>query len=1180
MPRPVGSTTAIADSPTSPVGSPIARPSSFAGDECVLANGSVASGTATAEHACAPRPMTTSRALPFLFATAALAAALAAQCPPGAPMPLDLGIDSTLPDVGAAATRRSLAKDALAARDYKTARQHLHAALEFHPSAVPLLADLALACADDADLAAIAVDRLVRGAHDAQGKLQLEAPVRKALAALPGGDAQLKAAQERHTLRLAAMAELARFVDKHKAAAKGNAARAVLVHWASALLLELGEGAPRALAAQAPAVAKVQEGLAADQELVYQGLAKLLTKKAPPPANGGAATGTDAAAAAATAAVVDEQRIRAARLLVGLRRQAGLKDLKGPPPRDVGRAADDAQKVLDERHTALLASAKIWSIDELEAMGASEREQFTQAHADWSTPGLALTPNARYRIETTCGHGTLLAAAKTVELHHARLVAHFGSDPFLQRQGVVRIVPESSDLEAEGLPFWWAVGFQGGDRTTVRFAWGEVPGLGRTLTHELTHRFDGVLKPFLGAWYGEGHAQWTAGHYAKMADAACVENHLQVWTVAHTYYKGYADRAAFERLLTGKLDDYRHNYFAGYSLYAFLRSYPPGAPRYREALAGYEKNARAGQKDPLAYFVASFCDGKHGRPATLDEFHVDWHEFLRGCYDWADDNKKGHEWIARYGELGKGDPGGLVMDAPTWSWARNRAEPFFGQDHAAAAALLLFEVGDHEAAAAAGVWSTTVDGWRPEVSAVVQQALLRSKANDAAAAFGVCRARRFAGQPTFADTLLAANAPKARALLAALAQHADASRGSGQPKAAATLAAEYGRLASLLAMPPLPAATPAAAPPPAAPRHLGGHGFTESSLTDYEDRRHAGLWYTTPDGDLHVGREKPRDATGTLDRAAHQRDAFAHSVAWLAPGEYVLRGRVHFTTSYASGDLVFGLVRRDRSVRLHFSSGDFRYAIGKTEQNQGKGRIHFRIGGQWERDGRLPVGSQGHHVEVPPEQAWFDYELRIRGPRVVVFVNGSELLRYGVPDGTPIEGQVGIAMGMGAVRWQLPTVQRLDGDALPVGLDLQRPTTAPLAELLHLPVRGVPAAADGTLVLWLPKVAEGSPADGLDRALPAAAKLLRTPHEFPQAWLLAVPKTLPAAERTEALAAIAELRPGPMLVVEHDVGAPFDGDEPWVLFVDDHGVLRAAAPTSGDGLHSLVRGWSRMFRSR
>jgi hypothetical protein len=98
------------------------------------------------------------------------------------------------------------------------------------------------------------------------------------------------------------------------------------------------------------------------------------------------------------------------------------------------------------------------------------------------------------------------------------------------------------------------------------------------------------------------------------------------------------------------------------------------------------------------------------------------------------------------------------MDAPTWSWARNRAEPFFGQDHAAAAALLLLQVGDHEAAAAAGAWSTTVDGWRPEVGAVVQQALLRSKANDAAAAFAAIRARRFAGDATTGDALLAASA--------------------------------------------------------------------------------------------------------------------------------------------------------------------------------------------------------------------------------------------------------------------------------------------------------------------------------------------------------------------------------------------------------------------------------------
>jgi ABC-type nitrate/sulfonate/bicarbonate transport system substrate-binding protein len=72
-------------------------------------------------------------------------------------------------------------------------------------------------------------------------------------------------------------------------------------------------------------------------------------------------------------------------------------------------------------------------------------------------------------------------------------------------------------------------------------------------------------------------------------------------------------------LLKGEIEEYRDNYFAGYTLYAFLRSYPPGAPRYRSALATYEKNARAGSKDPVGYFASSFADGKDGRPKTFDE---------------------------------------------------------------------------------------------------------------------------------------------------------------------------------------------------------------------------------------------------------------------------------------------------------------------------------------------------------------------------------------------------------------------------------------------------------------------------------------------------------------------------------------------------------------------------------
>ena len=41
--------------------------------------------------------------------------------------------------------------------------------------------------------------------------------------------------------------------------------------------------------------------------------------------------------------------------------------------------------------------------------------------------------------------------------------------------------------------------------------------------------------------------------------------------------------------------------------------------------------------------------------------------------------------------------------------------------------------------------------------------------------------------------------------------------------------------------------------PPSVPTHLGGHGWTESSLTKFDQRRVRGLWYATPGGDLHVG---------------------------------------------------------------------------------------------------------------------------------------------------------------------------------------------------------------------------------------------------------------------------------------------------------------------------------------
>lgn len=1105
----------------------------------------------------------------LLSLVAALLPRLQAQCPPGASMPLDLSIETGAPTAGPAHTRWQAGKDALVAGDHATARGHLQAALEFHPSSAPILFDLMLASRDDADLLALHVDRFARAAANAQGRFTIDSAQKKAIGAVPGLDALLEPTKALLQQRAAAVAELARFVDRNKPSGARNAARAILVRWAAEAILVAGHGSPGMLTAVAAGVDKTQRAFLADHDLVLQALARIVRQKP--------STADPAAAATPGANQQLERTVRAARILTGLAHQAKFKDLKGPPPPDVEALGDEAQGVLDGLE-ASRRKGKVWTIAELEQMSPEAANAFTLAHASWRAPGVASSPTGRYRIETTCGHTTLLDAARTIEQHHARLAAHFGSDPFAQRPGTVRIVPEHADLESDGSPYWWAGGFQAGDVTTLRFAWSDIASLGRGLTHELTHRFDGVLRPFLGAWYGEGHAEWTAGHYEKIADTAMLDDWLDVYVVANAYYKGYGGGEKFGKLLAGTIDDYRDNYGAGYSLYAFLRSYPPGAPRYREALATFERTARAGQKDPVGFFTRTFCDGKQGRPATLEEFIADWNTFLRGCYEWNDDKQEGNEWVGKYRRERAVDPRRPILDPPTRSWARERAEPWFGQDHAAAATLLLSEVGDVEATIAAGTWSLCVDGWRLETSRVLLAALGASKNGDAAAAFAALARRRFPSLEAKLTPL--AGCPKpVLALIDAFAARSTALDAAGAHRAAEALAAARDDLALLCGVTPPPApdaATPAAPPPP---HHLGDHGFTESDLTDDQELRHKGLWYATEEGDLHVGRERPREGTGTLDREAHARHAFVHTVAWQRPGEYVLRGRVHFTTSFVSGCIVFGHVRADRDLRLHFSTGDYRYAIGKSERREEAGRLELDLRGLWERDGKLPETHLPRSLDIGDRQ-WFDYAIHVNGARVLVEIDGEAAIRYAMHDGAPIEGCVGFAMDTGAIRVQQPTVQRKDrgAPAAGVGIDLARPTAGSLEDVLLLPVRGVPSARDGTFVMWLPRVDanDASLAMNLLRVAPILAATRAVAHEHPQAWVIAVPRGLPAAERAQAVEAVGKDTP----LVEHADGTLFVGNQPWVLFVDGQGILRAASSLDSAQFETKVKRWSRLFRGR
>lgn len=1087
---------------------------------------------------------------------------LLGQAPPGHSVPHAADGRDTAPTAGAAATRWQVARDALQAGKPDEAIPHLLAALEYHPAAPALLFDLATATAADADATALWRERFVRALSDGQGRSKLEAAWRKALPA-----DELKALQKLCELRAQAAAELAKAAEAKKPDPKGPPGNAIVARQLVEAALAVMDQAAGLQRAQAAALQRAIDQHPVDHERVFAALRRVMaagqeTKNAP-------TTGP-----ATDPAVRRAQALAAARIAAGLSRQAGFKDLQGPPPPPLGPLAEEAAAVIAAHHALVRQNARVWSIAELEALDPAARVAFTLAHRGEDNPGVALSTTGRYRIETVCGHDTLLGAARTIELHHTRLVAHFGADPFLQQQGVVRIVPGHDDLESDGAPFWWAGGFQAGHVTTVRFAWSSIPALGRILTHELTHRFDGVLRAFAPSWYGEGHAQWTGGHYALMTDPTCVEDWLDRRPMLTALNKGYADRTNFEKLLRGQIDEYRDNYDVGYSLYAFLRGYPPTAPRYREALARWEGNLRAGAKDPVLYFTSVFADGKNGRPRDLDGLLADWQTFLRGIAATFDDRAKPPAWTQQYGDRGPSESEPPVLDEPTLSWERSHHEPFFGQVHAGNAAELLQQAGEPAAAVAAWLWSFSVDGWQRRGAEALPTLLQGLGRADAASALSALAATRWPDLPRVPP--LATPLPKTRALLAALQAEVAARDAARQPIAAAALRSDHDRLAAVLGLPAAP--TSAATQPPVAFPRLLRH-YAESKLAGYDERRVANLWFFTDDGDLHVGRDRQPATTGGVERGSPQRDAFAHTTEWIGPGRYVLRGRVHFTTALVDGALILGHRRRDRGLRIQFHAGDWNYANGRTDKGEGFQKLRVSLAGMWERDGNLPDTAQQWTFDLPQDKAWFDYAIHVTGARVVVTILGEAVLQYTVHDGTPIEGPFGVAMGTGAVRVQQPTLQRLDG-TLPLGLDVMRQPGAPLEDLLLQPVTGIPRDDCGTLVLWLPKTEGDTPPDvGLSRALLLLAKMLQEPWDFPQTWVLAVPAGMPQERLAAARAALGEFRKPALPIVEHRVAAPFAAEDPWLLFVDAGGTLRAAAQFGDPKILTRVQKWSRLFRA-
>ncbi len=1111
-------------------------------------------------------------------------AALTSQAPLGAPATIRPEIATATPTQGSPASKRMLlGDDALAAGDPQRATTHYLAALELHPASPAILRKLIEAHADDAEAKALYAHLLALALCDDRGKVTYE---RSDRALLPKDDFGKALA----TAQANAVRELARYAGRlgNKSAGSG-----VLARHAADLALELGREMPQVLAACSEELTDAMEATRPDVERVLQGLAKMLDARpsgtAPPAQQGGSDEATDAAAQAQRRlelAAID-RGMRAARILTGLGAQQGFGDeLEGPAPPELGDYPRRGGEALGElRRRAEQLAEGPWTIEQLEELTPTDRILFTEEHESWARPGIALSPQGLYTIYTTCGFETLLGAAQTIEFHHRRLANWFGADPFEGRPGIIRIEPEHEGLEANGSPFWWAGGFQSGDVTVVRFAWGSIEGLGRTLTHELTHRFDGAIHPFQPAWMVEGRAVWTGRCYGRIEDDGFVEDFLSPYAIQGPFVKSYGGLDKLTTLLDGTIEDYRDNYPVGYALFTYLKTWQDdeGRPLFAERLRNFLKNGRAGSKDPVGFFTATFADGKDGRPDGLEAFREGWHQFLLQCYRWSwggSDRDEQNAWIPqRYTlELVRSNRWARrVMDAPTFSWARNRAEPWFGQGHAMAAARLLSDVSDYKAAAVAACWSLQVDGYNDENAELAIRALQESGERDAAWVVRQMASARIATiAPPEGDAPHANRFGKVRALQKALREKSEM-RKSTSPTVAAALASRHDRLAYALGGVPLAIKLAkdrsSRFPVEENPHALGIFGWAESGLTSYEERRAEGLWYEADSGDLHVGRRKPKDTTGTMDRTAHQRHAFVHSNEWLAPGEYVVRSRVHFTTSFISGALVFGYTRRDRNLRLQFSAGDFLYAIGRKEDNGTTKQVELELGALWERDGPLPGGNPRHIHEFKEPSSYVDLTVHVSGPTARCYADDEYVFSYTTPDLSPIEGAVGLAMGQGAVRWQTPTVQRMD---------VNRLQTAPAADrtinsLLYQRLVELPRAPAGALLIWLPVREEPK------TILRDTARLMRRVSvaltdriTYPQPCYLVVPPALPDDIRKEMETMLQEFVPGGLPLLPDRIEGRSE-KEAWAAFVDGRGVVRAVERVE-QALPGTVSVWARHYR--
>lgn len=1118
---------------------------------------------------------------PVLALGLALVLALGGQDPVRA-VPADAAVE---------AGRRALAKGERA-----QALAHGLAALEQDPRSAAALRLLLEVAAEDPDARTLWSQETLAALGDEQGSLVSNREFAGLLSPKDAAVAPLA------TARAAAAAELAEFCAAARKGAERSVESVVLHGWAAEVGRELTHAAPALRDRHGPGLSPGFPLTAGARKATLEALERKM--------NSADASGDFAGAA------------ELALVLRGIAAQSGFKDLEGPAAPDLSKARGAAEAVLARARARLLERAgEPWSVEALEDLDLDQRASFTREHARASNPGLARSPQGWYRIETVCGHGTLLGAAATVEQHHARLARWYGSDPFTARPGLVRLVAESSALESEGAPFFWVGGFQSGDVTTLRMAIGTIEGLGRGLTHELTHRFDGALFPGIPAWLAEGRAVWTGAAYAGIADEEFVANHAAFGTIDDARYKGYGGREKLEQLVDGTIEDYRDNYVAGYALYVYLKTWyeVPGKPLFADRLAGYMGSRAGDRKSLLAAFTAWFCDGEDGRPKDFEGFAAGFSTFVSGFY-WRDRKPFTERYVESPGEARGAQWNELLLDEPTWVWSRGRAEPWLGQDQARAAGRLLLGLGDEAGAMAALGWSLAVD----ERSAAVDEALggLLAKSGKREGAWVLARAverRGFApGAVPAGPAPMLARLPRTRAFLEELRRGAAASAADGRALSAAALAADHDRLATLVGLPVL--APSMAGPDLAAPRlhpfdeprrGLGAAGWIEDKLAGFDQHRVAGLWCVDERGNLHVGRSTPRVGTGESDRASHVRDAFARSKLWIEPGRWRVRLRVAPTTAFFSAAIVVGYERRDRQARLHLSGGDYAFAIGDKEEPAELDNVGWSLAGLYERDGALPGATRGGTKAFGRTLAAFDVELAVDGGALHAFLDGEYLGTYHTPDGMPLEGFLGFASNTGSYKVSGACLQRLDRSAayapltgVPPPILVDRPRVVAFREAENRKVAGLPLHARGTLCAWL-ALPELDAQGALDEER-ARRRLVERVLDFERLaarhrWGTPLVVALPAAlgpelcARIEADAASAsqaefepETRPrwtrilhGPESRAAAQAVDLADARQSLLLFVDSAGVLRAVESLHGGrSIDPSLARWIQVFANR